>query len=234
MAVYCKTSGFVLKSKNRGEVDQLFTVFTENIGKIKILARGIRKINSKLRGNFQLFNLCEIEFVQGKTYKTLTDAIVLNSFSEIKKNEGKLEIISEIADVADSLIKDQDKDVAIWKLLEITLERLANEDSELIYYYFLWKLLEISGYKPELYSCLLCHNRLKPKGLYFSSQNGGLVCWNCFKEHQGLIEILPDTVKVLRLILEKNSKKIKINQLVFKNLKQVSNEFLSYILAENS
>lgn len=231
MAVYHKTLGFVLKSEDRGEANQFFTVFTEKFGKIKILARGIRKIKSKLRSNFQLFSLCEIEFIQGKNYKTLTDAVVIDSFFEINKDLEKLKITYQISEVLDSLVKGEESDEEVWRLLKEIFNRL-NEDKKvkIIYYYFLWKILENLGYKPELYSCLLCHNRLKPEELYFSPREGGMICKNCFKENQDLIQILPDTIKILRLFLEENSKRIKINESVFENLKEVSDKFLLYIL----
>lgn len=235
MAVYYKTLGFVLKSEERGEANQLFTVFTEKFGKIKILARGIRKIKSKLRSNFQIFSLCEIEFIQGKSYKTLTDTVVIDNFSEINKDLEKLKITYHISKTLDDLIKGQEPDEKIWRLLRETLDRLSeDEKTGTIYYYFLWRILGKLGYKPELYSCLLCHNRLRQEKLYFSPMEGGIICKDCFKENQGLIEILPDTIKVLRLFLKENLKRIKINQSVFKNLGQVSDKFLSYILAENS
>jgi len=235
MAVYYKTLGFVLKSEDRGEADQLFTVFTEKFGKIKILARSIRKIKSKLRSNFQLFSLCEIEFIQGKGYKTLTDAAVINDFREINKDLEKLKTIHQINEALDNLVKGQVPDEKIWRLLKEILDKLNERDkTEIIYYHFFWQILKVLGYKPELYFCILCHNKLKSEELYFSSIDGGIICKECFKKNQDLIQILPDTIKVLRLTLKNSSKKIKINESVFKNLKEVSDKFLSHILVQTS
>ena len=71
-----RTKGFIFKKEDRGEADQLFTIYTKDFGKLEILGKAIRKISSKLRSGAETFYLSEIEFIQGKTYKTLTDAIL--------------------------------------------------------------------------------------------------------------------------------------------------------------
>jgi len=131
MAVYYRTKGYVLKKTGLREADQLFTIYTKDYGKIDVLGRGIRKITSKLRSGIDLFCFCEIEFVQGKMYKTLTDAKMIN------KSKDDFEAKMKMAEVMDRLIKEPEKDEKIWQLL--------NDD--LKYKYFLWNLLSILGYE---------------------------------------------------------------------------------------
>ena len=118
MAVHYRTQGFILKQDNLKEADQLFIIYTKDFGKLKILGRAIRKIKAKLRGNSQLFSLLELEFIQSKSYKTLTDAIVIDKFSEIHKDLEKLKITYQIGEVLDNLIKGEEADEKIWKLFE--------------------------------------------------------------------------------------------------------------------
>jgi len=86
MAIHYRTCGFVIKKDNIGEFDRIFTVFSQDFGKIKILGKAIRKIASKLKSGIEIISLSEIEFIQGKTHKTLTDAIILEKFDNIKKD----------------------------------------------------------------------------------------------------------------------------------------------------
>ena len=134
MATYYRTQGYVLKKADLREADQLFTVFTKDYGKIKVLGRGIRKIKSKLRAGIDLFYLSEIEFVQGKVYKTLTDAKM------IEKNKDDFKARMEKAETLDRLLKEPEKDDQIWQLLKDDLD----------YKYFLWNLLSILGYEISL------------------------------------------------------------------------------------
>lgn len=144
MAVHYRSKGFILEKKDLRETDQLFTVFTEEFGKINVLGRSIRKINSKLRAGIDLCYLSEIEFIQGKNYKTLTDAIVLQKFSDMT--------IWKMAGAMNVLIRGQEKDEKIWNLLNDVFCRWPEspEDGKFVYYCFLRNLLDAMGYKMEL------------------------------------------------------------------------------------
>ena len=86
MFVHHRTSGFILKKVDRKETDQLLTIYTKDFGKLEILAKAIRKISSKLKSGAEIFYLSEIEFIQGKTRKTLTDAILIEKFENLRKD----------------------------------------------------------------------------------------------------------------------------------------------------
>jgi len=237
MFIHYRTQGIVLKKENRGESDQLFTVFTKDFGKLEILGKGIRKITSKLRAGIEIFYLSEIEFVQGKNQKILTDAISIKKFKKIRRDLSKLKIAYKISEVLSKLIRGEEKDEKIWSLLKDTLEKLENyqfkiDNLKLIYYYFFWNLISFLGYKPQLYFCLLCGRKLKPKKLYFSKE-GGILCESCFKKKKEGILITPEVVKILREILNQNweiLKKLKIEKEHFKWLKKVSNIYFQKIL----
>lgn len=238
MAIHYRTQGLILKKRKLGEADCLFTVYTKDFGKLEILGRAIRKIKSKLRGNFRLFCLSEIEFIQGKNYKTLTDAILIKDFLEIKKNLRKLKIAFQISEVLDNLVRGEEKDKKIWQLLNEVFGILNNRQSPIghwpLYYYFLWNLFSILGYAPELYHCISCGGRLKPKELYFNSKEGGIICPDCFKRRKDkFIKIYPATIKILRLILKKDPFtlfKLKIKKESLENLKEISQLFYLYVI----
>ena len=99
MALQYKTEGFVFKKEDIFEADRIFSVFTKDFGRIEVLGKAIRKIASKLRGGMAMFDLSEIEFIQGKNKKTLTDAISIKKFSNITKNPEKLLLVVKISEM---------------------------------------------------------------------------------------------------------------------------------------
>ncbi|MBI2450194.1 MAG: DNA repair protein RecO [Candidatus Nealsonbacteria bacterium] len=158
MAVHYRTRGIFLRKADLKEADQLFTVYTEDFGKIKVLGKAIRKINSKLRGGAGLFYLSEIEFIQGKTHKTLTDAILIENFINIRRNLGKLHVVHGIVRILDELAHKEEKDEKIWQLLNEVLGKMNDlrfkiYDLRLMYYYFFWNLVAILGYYPDIAGC---------------------------------------------------------------------------------
>ncbi len=244
-----RTQGFILKKTDRGEADRIFTIYTKDFGKLEILAKAERKIKSKLKGGLELFYLSEIEFIQGKTHKTLTDAILVENFPILRKDLERLPIAYRISEVLDNLIKGQEADEKIWNLLneifnklntrarakgeEETLVSSTNLKLEILYYYFLWNLLSILGYQPELYNCSLCQKKLLPEKLYFNPKEGGIICQSCFRKTKSGEKIESEIIKILRIILEKNWQtlsKLKIEPNYLKSLNSIAESYLSHVL----
>ncbi len=160
MAVHYRTSCFFIKKTDRGEDSRLFTVYTKDFGKLKILGRAIRKIGSKLKGGAEIFCLSEIEFIQGKSHKTLTDAVLLENFSVIRKDLERLKIIHQAAEILNDFVSKEEKDDEIWQLLAEIFNKLNNPQFKinylpLVYYYFFWNFVSILGYKPEFSDCAI-------------------------------------------------------------------------------
>ncbi|OHA63734.1 MAG: DNA repair protein RecO [Candidatus Wildermuthbacteria bacterium RIFCSPHIGHO2_01_FULL_48_27b] len=155
MAQHYRTQGIILRKQDIGEADRVFTVFTRDFGKLRLRAVSERKITSKLRGGLELFYLAEIEFIQGKVYKTITDAVCVCPYPIIRKNLERLRVMERFAQVADELLHGQEQDEEIWNLLQETLSvlnrpALKGHDLKILAYYFLWNLLASAGYSPSL------------------------------------------------------------------------------------
>jgi len=239
MFTHYMTQGFILKKTDMGEADRLFTVYTKDFGKLELLARAVRKMKSKLRAGLEIFYLSEIEFIQGKAQKTLTDAILLDGFKNLRKDLARLAIARKIAEVFIGLVSGQEKDERLWRLLAETFKRLDAENvrpgvRDLIYHYFIWNFLSLLGYQLDLYHCSLCQRRLVPENIYFSPKEKGLICSNCQgKVKPGKSFVLPlDVIKIIRMLLKKDwtvLARLKIGDENFASLKTISNYYLRQI-----
>jgi DNA repair protein RecO (recombination protein O) len=220
-----RTSGFILKKKDRGEANRIFTVYTKDFGKLDLLARAERKITSKLRGGLELFYFSEIEFIQGKHYKTLVDAVPIDNFNNLRKDLKILNVLSKISEVFDSLIRESDPDEKIWNILTEVFKKLNDTKPEIVYYYFFWNFVSILGYRPELYNCSLCQKKLSAQDVYFNDKEAGLVCGRCEKPTESAKRINPDAIKIIRIILKKDwltLKKLKIKKGELESLRNIS------------
>src|SRR5438105_1275944 len=119
-----RINGFIFKSYDRSEADRGFSVFTKEEGRIELFAKAIRKMNSKLRGGAELFSVAELEFIQGRTRKTLTDASGITRFPTITKSPEKFAVAKGIARIVDEFIKGQEADEHIFYFLNETFEHL--------------------------------------------------------------------------------------------------------------
>ena len=238
MFLHYRTQGFILKKIDRGEADRIFTIYTRDFGKLDLLAKGERRIKSKLRAGLELFYLSEIEFIQGKAHRTLTDTILIENFKNLRRDLVRLKIAHQISDVLDNLVKGEEADREIWQLLTDTFRlldkpKILTVTCQLLYYYFLWNFLSILGYQVELYKCSLCQKKITPEDISFSPREGGLIGNECKKKIKSLKPINADTVKMLRIIYKKDSstlKKLKSSSQSLNELNKISNYYLSSVL----
>ena len=234
MFIQHRTLGFVLKKENRGEADQFFWIYTKDYGKIVVLAKAIRKPGSKLRSAIDVFYFSEIEFIQGRAQKTLTDAFLVERLVGIRRDLQKLRLAYRFSRVLSQLIKNQEPDQRLWRLLEsffksLDQEKLSFKTAVLFYYYFFWNLLKTLGYQPELYHCLFCRKKIVSFPILFSWRDGGLICYSCQKRViSTFFQVRPETIKVLRLIFSQNwltVRLIKTNTGLFNDLKIFSKKY---------
>lgn len=241
MATQYKTNGLVFKQEDGLESDRGFSIFTYDFGRLEISGKAIRKITSKLKGNIEIFSLSEVEFVQGKTKKILTDTLFLKKFKNIPQVPEKLSIAYNISNVLDTFLKGEQRDEKIWGLLTGVFEKLnsgllQSKYYQLLYYYFVGNFIAILGYGPELSECAVCGQDLDPEALYFSNKEGGAMCGKCTSKHEDSVKIPSATVKILRLILKKDWQtlsRLKVDLSAHGPL-EVLDSYLRYLLNNNS
>jgi len=145
-----KTEGIILKSNHFNEVDRILTIYTKELGKIKVSAKGIKRLESKLRYSIEPISYVQLILVEGKNFLILKNAIIKNQFLDIKKDLEKLKIAKEIIKIIDEAIIGEEKDEDIWKLILNTLKFLNVEGPTLhIVRDFQSNLIKLLGYDPE-------------------------------------------------------------------------------------
>ncbi len=233
-----KTESVFLTLKDRGESNKFLTAYTKDFGKIKIFAKAIRKKESKLRFGVAVFILNEIEFIEGRSYRTLTDVKILDNFKEIKKDLIKTIYAHKACEELDMLTREEEKDEEIWTLFKSFLKDLDQKEvsgKSLVYYYFIWNLFSLLGYSPELYNCVFCSKKVKKGPVYFSFKEGGITGSCCFKKEEDIFLIGEDEIKALRILIEgkekRNFKGIKISLQTKKNLENLTEKYLNSLSA---
>lgn len=194
MTVKYRTTGLVFGKIDKNESDQTISVFTKDFGRLEITAKAVRKITSKLRAGIDMFYLSEVEFIQGKNTKTLTDAAKIKKFDCTN-------ISRQIATDLDRFVKGQEKDEQTFNLVTETLGKEKN--SRLLYQYFFWNFLALQGFRLYIENCATCRSKINPYNIYFSAKDGGVLCKNCFNRTGSCKKINSDVVKILKLIFNK-------------------------------
>lgn len=197
-----KTKGIIIKRVKYGEADRVLTVFTEDLGKIQVLARGIRRGKSKLAGILELFSLVQLELVRGRTWDVVIGAHALNNFLGLKTDFKKVSFAHFSAEFIDKFTEEGGRDKRLYVLfrnLFLNLDKFAGKKD---YLWALisdeWRILEYLGVMPRLTHCAGCGLSLSGAKI-LSLGEGGLYCANCAPQ-AGLSDFI--NKEVLKVLLD--------------------------------
>lgn len=195
-----RTKGIVIGKKDQGEADRVLVVYTEGFGKIKLFGKSIRRESSKLRSGSEPFALIELEFIEGRSRKILTDVRVIDHYPRTNSDLKKIALVGRIADDLDFLIKGEERDSKVWGLVQSSFDMIEAGKGSFAYHRFFWNLMIVLGYGPELYNCTQCRGLLNSTKLIFSPEEGGLVCALCRPKNSAFL-IDQGIIKVIRALL---------------------------------
>lgn len=241
--MYYHTHGIILKRKDFRENDGSFLIYTKDRGVIDAVAKGARKIKSKLSPHLSYFSLVDLMIAKGKNFNQIAGAMMIKDFSGIKSDLFKIILASYCIEVLGQLVKSDHKDKQIWKLINDILGLINNKPAksdlekkqlEVLVRAFALKLMSELGYNPELENCVLCKNKIIPSGNIFSMQQGGLICGECHKRNKIYGSENPaistNAIKALRLIIKEDLEKfskLKMNPDLIKEITKIIDSFLA-------
>lgn len=231
------SEGLVLKRKEIGEADRFITIFSKNQGKISVVAKGVRKINSRRAGNLELLNQIKFFSTGRGKLPVLTEAVSISNFKRIKADLEKLSLAYLLLELVDQFLPEGQVNTKLYNQLILFLEAINSSSSlerdKVLTASFQIKLLREMGYLPELYHCIKCGNRLKEGENYLAPHLGGLIDNNCSQESLLAKKIKADSIKVIRFInLESVGKisQLKLSDIDVKEICKLLNLYTTYYL----
>ncbi len=151
-----KAEGIILKRKNLNESDRLITIFTKDLGKIKTLAKGVRKISSKRAGHLEIFTNARFTLYQGRTFDYITEASATDQYEGFRNDLNKASFAYYICELADYLLPERQEHAEIYDRIcesfTILSESGKEEDRHVEVYKFAMDLLWHLGFLPRTQS----------------------------------------------------------------------------------
>jgi DNA repair protein RecO (recombination protein O) len=194
-----KDEGVVLGRIKLGEADRIVTIFTRNNGKVRAVAKGVRKTKSRFGGRLEPFTLVDLMFYRGRNLDTITAASVIESFSAVRDDYAAYTAACALADVVDKMSEERERAFQTYSLLLAGLQALSHGQIETTVPAFMVKLLSVSGYHPSLMVCAGCGDAGDLVG--FGPQLGGAVCITCRYEDESAFKLDPDRLRLLAHLL---------------------------------
>lgn len=185
-------SAVVLRTWKLGEADRIISLYGAQSGKIRAVAKGVRKTHTKFGARLEPISYVNIQCWKGRDLDIITQVDSIELFPKIKGDFERIRKGLAMVEVIEELVGDTDADFEIFRLLVRGLYRLETEDSPFLLSGFLWRLLQVQGLTPELDICIECGASAEFDS--FSRSGGGVVC----SGHGNSRSISSDALTVLR------------------------------------
>ena len=176
-----RDEAIVLRTHDLGEADRIVTLMTRNHGKIRAVAKGVRRTKSRFGGRLEPFAMVDVQLHVGRTLDIVTEVATLNPYGlTIGRHYDLYTAASAIAEIADKITLDEaESDPQQYLLLLGALHALATNAHRpaLIVDSYMLRAMALSGWALSLYECAVCSRTDDLEA--FHVQAGGMVCSGC-------------------------------------------------------
>ena len=187
--------GVVLRTHKLGEADRIITFLTRDRGKVRAVAKGVRKTKSRFGGRLEPPTHVDLLLYEGRELDIVTQAETLDHFGPLRDDYERLSRAVSMLEAADQVVQERQANPQLYRMLVGALQALATRDTPLVVPAFFLKVLSLEGYRPQVDECAQCGAE---DGLVsWAIEEGGLRC----SAHRQGPAISPEAVVVLQRIL---------------------------------
>lgn len=228
------TEALVLKHADLGEADRVLTLFTPYDGKLRAVARGVRRMTSKVGGHVEPLTHCSLMLAQGRQLETISQSQTIESFAAIRNDLWRTAQALHLMELTDAFTAEKSGNYPVYKLLLDALHHLsAMRPHPIFFRHFELQLLGHAGYQPQLHECVNCRVPVQPIPNFFSFSGGGVLCPDCAHTEPVVQPISVNALKVLRLLQRGNyatASRLRLTPDLSREMERVTHGYVRYLL----
>ena len=194
MALY-RDEGIVLRTYKLGEADRIVVLFGLSRGKVRAVAKGVRKTKSRFGSRLEPMSHVALQLYEGRELDTITQAESIDHFRTIRDDLDRIAKASAMLEAVDHMSQEREPNARLYALLLGALRTLAADDHPLVVPAFFWKLLALEGFRPMVEGCVACG--ADEDLVSFDLEEGGVLC----RQHRRGAPLRPEAIQLLQLIL---------------------------------
>lgn len=197
-----KTKAVVLRALSYGEADRIITLYSQEFGKIKGIAKGAKRSQKRFGNSLEIGSCISASFFEKET----ADLVRLGHCDLIRPLAGlhgdikRLAWASYLIELVEAMTADRIQNKDLFRLLVVFLDITDKETfREEWLRVFEVRLFSLVGYEPQLGLCRRCQKRLTQETVFFDAREGGVLCPSCAAGRSGLLPVSLGTIKTLHL-----------------------------------
>jgi DNA repair protein RecO (recombination protein O) len=198
-----RDEGIVLRTHKLGEADRIVVLMTAAHGKVRAVAKGVRKTKSRLGGRLEPPSRASLLLYDGRDLDVITQAETLEHYPALRQDLDRLTDALSLAEAVDQVAQEGEPNAALYRMLTGALQTLAGARTRppLLVAAFYWKLLALEGVAPMIDDCVRCASEggaASPSDLMsFDPVEGGALC----RQHRRGPALEPGCLDLIRRIL---------------------------------
>lgn len=198
-----RATALVVRFTDYSETSRIVTLYTRELGKVRGLAKGGRRLKSNFESALDLLTVCSIVLLRkpSRSLDLVIEARVTERFGALAKQLEALYAGYYVAELLSEFTQEDDPHPLLFDAAVETLRRLGtSSNTPEVILHFETQVLRELGFAPILHECAACHRTLPDEGLSFDPQLGGIVCPVCTARARYSREISPNAWQALREI----------------------------------
>ena len=231
------TEAVVLNRTDFGEADRLVTLYTPRLGKQRVIAKGVRKLISRKAGHLELFTHSQLLLAKGRSLDIVTQAETISAFAFLRADLVRTSRAYYVAELLDRFSQEGIENHPLFELLVRVLNWLDLESSlDLAVRFFELHLLDLAGYRPQLFQCVTCRATIRPEPNYWSPADGGVLCPTCGEIHPHAQPLAVNPLKVMRYLQTHSAEschQLRLGAEVQRDLESAMLRYVTYYLERN-
>lgn len=230
-----RAEAIVLKTLDLGEADRILTLLTRHFGKVKVVAKGIRRPTSRLAGYAEPLSHATYQLARGRELDVLTGAESRSTYRMLREDLDRIAAGWYIAEIADRTTAERSPAAPVFELVETALRHLeAGHAPALVCRWSDLHLLDRTGFRPELLVCARCTGPLREATNAWSPHDGGAVCTTCVDRSVGGLPALSvRALKSLRYLLTSDfraASRLRVDADLERELERHLRSFMHHVL----
>jgi DNA repair protein RecO (recombination protein O) len=188
--------GVVLRTYKLGEADRIIVFCTQNSGKVRAVAKGVRKTKSKFGSRLEVGSHVVLQLYEGRgDLDIVNQAELVETGVELRSDLTRMGRVASMLEAVDGVIQEGQANPAMYEMLVGGLRAVAKWDTALVTPAFFFRLLEAEGVGLQVEGCAVCGET--DELVSIDMDQGGLRC----TQHREGMAISPQAVLILQLIL---------------------------------
>lgn len=229
-----RVEAVILRHNDWGEADRIISLYSREQGKLRAIAKGVRKMQSRKAGHLEPFTRVVLMLARGHDLWIITQAESQDLYQPLREDLKLMGHAAYVVELLDRFTFEEGQNWQLYKLVTETLNRLSTGENVFVSVRFYeMRLLDLLGFRPMLFECASCGEKITAQDQFFSADLGGVLCPKCKIKGQTSRPVSLEALRFMRHFQRSSffvAKRADPPEMIRAEIESLQNYYLTYLL----